>query len=264
MKRLLFLVFAKVIFFSSASATIIILNGLSHKFKVQNGEIYKGVIEVSNTENTPQAVKLYQTDYTFSSNGSADYGTPGLLKRSNAKWIEMGENMFTLGPLEKRVINFQITVPTDDSLYGTFWSVIMVEGLQPPDTTKQTGQFNIKTVTRYGIQIITNKGTEGKRELIFNSNKIEKKEGKRLIVADIGNTGDYMLETLLVCELYDNAGQTTKVTTTFRKKLYPNTSALFEIDISTMPKGKYNALLLADCEDDEAFGMQTQFEIKDE
>ncbi|MFM9945399.1 MAG: hypothetical protein ACKVQB_09235 [Bacteroidia bacterium] len=264
MKRLLLLITVKLVLSSSAFATIIILNGLSHKFKIQGGELYKGVIEVSNTESVAQTVKLYQTDYTFSSNGSADYGAPGLLKRSNAKWIELGENMFTLGPLEKRVINFQILVPKNDSLNGSYWSVIMVEGLQPPDTTKPTGQFNIKTVTRYGVQIITTAGTDGKRELIFNSNNVVKKEEKRLLVVDIENTGEFMFETLLVCELYDEAGKTTKLTTAYRKKLYPNTSALFEIDITSMPIGKYNALLLADCEDDEAFGMQAQVEIKDE
>ncbi len=264
MKRILYLAIINLLFSCSSFATIIILNGLSHKFKVQNGELYKGVIEISNTEKIAQSVKLYQTDYTFSSNGSADYGAPGLQKRSNAKWIEIGENMFTLGPLEKRVVNFQILVPNNDSLFGSYWSVIMVEGIDPPDTTKKTGQFNIKTVTRYGVQIITNMGTDGKRELIFNSTKVEKKNGKRFLIADIENTGEVMFETLLVCELYDDAGQTTKLTTTYRKKLYPNTSALFEIDITTMPLGKYNALLLADCEDDEAFGMQTQVEVKDE
>ncbi len=264
MHRLFLLLVFKVLFATTSFSAIIILNGLSHKFKVQGGVVYKGVIEVSNTDLTAQAVKLYQTDYTFKSDGSSDYGLPGSLKRSNASWIELGENMFTLVGKEKRVINFQITVPNNDSLFGTYWSVIMVEGLTPPDTTKQKGQFNIKTVTRYGIQVITDIGSEGKRELVFNATKIQNKDSKRLLMADIGNIGDFMLETLFVCELYDAEGKTTKLANTYRKKLYPNTSAMLEIDITSMPIGTYNALLLADCEDDEAFGIQMQLEVKDE
>ena len=263
-RRLLLILLIKGIFSSSAFAAIIILNGLSHKFKIEGGEIYKGVIEISNTENVSQTVKLYQTDYTFSSNGNTEYGTPGTTKRSNALWLEIGESFFTLGPLEKRIINFQLLVPKMDTLSGTYWSVIMVEGVAPPDTTAPTGQFTINTVTRYGIQIIATAGNEGKRELKFNDTKIEYKENKKLLIADIANTGDFMFETLLICELYDAAGQKLKLKTAYRKKLYPNTSALFEIDLTGIPNGKYNTLLLADCEDDEAFGIQTQLEIKDE
>jgi hypothetical protein len=264
MKKIFTLILFVFTFSISSFSAIIILNGLSHKFKVQNGEVHKGTIEVSNTGSTDQAVKLYQTDYTFSSDGSSNYGVPGLLPRSNAKWVEVGENMFTLKPKEKRVVNFQITVPSGDSLSGTYWSVIMLEGLLPPDTTKQMGQFNIRTVTRYAVQIITTTGIEGIRELIIENTKVEKKGDKRLIVTEIKNTGDYMFETLLICELFDEAGISKKIESPYRKKLYPNTSALFELDVTSFPAGKYNALILADCEDDEAFGLNTQFEFKDE
>jgi len=244
-------------------SAIVILNGLSHKYTIQSGELYKGIIEISNTSPTPQGVKLYQTDYTFSSNGTIDYGKPGSLKRSNALWIELGETFFVLGALEKRVVNFQILVPKDDTLLGTFWSVIMVEGLAPPDTVKPKGQVMVNTVTRYGIQIITTTGGNGKRELIFNESKLEKREDKRFLVIDAKNTGDFLLEPLMICELFDSASNKIKVMAKNRKKLFPNTSTLFDIDISEIKAGTYNALILADCDDDDAFGIQVSLKLNE-
>ncbi len=70
------------------SFSIIAVNGsLGRQYEVAPGKSYEGTIELMNPDAAPQEVRVYQTDYSFSSDGTVAYGEPGRLPRSNARWI---------------------------------------------------------------------------------------------------------------------------------------------------------------------------------
>ena len=71
----------------SVRPQISVIGELSQDKEARTGEKYEGMILVKNDSNTPQEVKVYQTDYLFFSNGVNNYGEPGSHPRSNAPWV---------------------------------------------------------------------------------------------------------------------------------------------------------------------------------
>ena len=248
---------------TKAIAGILIENGLSHHLQVTAGSNYKGTVELRNTSDNTETIKLYLTDYTFSSDGSTDYPTPGTLARSNAAWITYNPNYLVLGPKEKATVQFEINVPAGDTRFGTYWSVLMVESIVPPDTTP-TKAMKVTTNIRYGVQMITTFGASGKTELQFASTQLVREKAKRFFTATLKNTGDRFVETLLTLQLVDKDGKIRDFKGEMKKRFFPSTSAILDVDISEVPPGTFSAVVVADCGDDNLFGLQLPLEIKNE
>src|SRR5438477_9162036 len=68
-------------------AQIAVLSSTVEEHEAAKGETYTGRIVIANPTNTPQPVRIYQTDYTFDAAGVTVYGDPGAMARSNAKWV---------------------------------------------------------------------------------------------------------------------------------------------------------------------------------
>ena len=86
------------------------------------GDAYRGVIVVRNTGKQAVDVKVYQTDYAFNAAGQNFYGAPGKLPRSNALWLKLDQEQITLAGGERGKFEYQVQVPDDIRLAGTYWS----------------------------------------------------------------------------------------------------------------------------------------------
>lgn len=170
-------------------ANIIVLNGLTHENQALSGETYRGFIQVQNASDKSKSVRVYQRDYWFSYTGESRHDPAGTMERSNAKWISFNPELLNLGPNEAVNINFEVHVP-GESLSGTFWSVIMVEGVVPPDTTGHTSGVTINTAIRYAVQIVTNIGETGTRDIQFLGMELGKQEETSLLYVALENTGE--------------------------------------------------------------------------
>ena len=244
-----------------SEANIVIVNGLTHLHDVVPGETYRGTIEVQNTKSAEQMVKVYQRDYLFQHTGESFYPPPNEHARSNADWIDLSPTFFTLQPKEKTKISYEIKVPKADSLRGSYWSVIMVEGVKPLDDTSIKRGVNIQTQIRYAIQIATTVGKNGTRELLFLDAQTMEENGQRLLAIDIENTGEFLFKPDVSAEFFDEFGNSTGTFFTDPRKIYPLTSTRFLLDISEVPAGQYKALLLADGGDEDVFGINLELEI---
>ena len=110
---------------------VAVLNGLAHEFNVTPGNTYQGRIELQNASDNAQVVMLYQTDMSTLFTGETFYTDSLENNRSNKKWIKLSNLDATIESEEKRSIEFEVIVPKSDSLFGTYWSVIMVEPRDP-------------------------------------------------------------------------------------------------------------------------------------
>ena len=141
----------------------------------------------------------------------------------------------------------------------------MVEGLSKaqPDTNK-TG-YQINTVVRYAIQIATTIGSTGDSELEFVAINIEKESNTtRTLLISTENKGDRLLKAEVSVEIFDTNGVSVGVFEARRKRIYPGTSVTYRVSIPVLPAGKYNALLLADCFEEDTFGVNLVLNFKDE
>jgi hypothetical protein len=245
-----------------AEAGVSIVGELTREKSSKIGEAYSGIIFVRNTSETPQGVKIYQTDYLFFQDGNNIYGEPGKDPRSNAKWITFTPNFLTIPPKEKAEIQYTIKIPEDKTLMGTYWSMFMVEGVAnsplesevvPP--TKDEIKASVKTLLRYGIQMITNIGDTGVRKLKFMEIKVMTEKDKVDLQIGIENIGERGSRPSLYTELYDDKGNYIGKFSGGQLRIYPGTSAKFSVDMSQVPKGKYKAMIIVDCGGDDLFGM---------
>jgi len=133
-------------------AGVSVTSGLTYEKEAQVGETYQGVIQLMNTGKEPQEVKIYQTDYLFYSDGSNIYG-----ESSNADWITFSPHRLTIAPKGTSQVNYTLEVPDDKTLTGTYWSMIMIEGISSssPEAARQEKDkitFGVSQVIRYGAQ----------------------------------------------------------------------------------------------------------------
>jgi hypothetical protein len=263
-KRILITGIVLLCFFPNITkANILVMNGLTHEHQTVQGEVKTGSIELKNVAEESQSVQLYQRDYWYSHEGENRHDQPGTLERSNAGWITINPTFITLEPGGTATVEYEITVPSIDSLTGTYWSVIMVEGLQPPDTSAAEG-IKINTVIRYAVQMITHISTSGTVNLSFLRFNLSRQENRTELSVAMENIGQRLVKPEVSVEIFDADGSSLGVTAAESRRLYPGTSANFFLDLSHLKSGSYTGILIADCGDDYVFGSNLTLDIKDD
>lgn len=238
-------------------ASVEVIGSLKQVYTSNPGELIKGQILIQNNDATDQEVKIYQTDYLFNYQDNTYYNDLGSNPRSNAGWIEYSPKTVVLKSKEARNIDYEITVPKKDSINGTYWSIIMVEGVTPIDPN-QKGDLSIRTVTRYAVQIINEMSNRGKGSLKFSEPTLLKTDDKKLFLAvDLTNDGEHYIAPEINIELYDESGALVKTISAPKRGIYPTTSVRFKLDLEGLPSKKtYTAMIVAAGSDNDVFGLE--------
>ncbi|TDB59536.1 hypothetical protein [Arundinibacter roseus] len=262
-KRILFLFFLAVPVLS-AKAGIFVLNGLTHLYKVENGQVLKGKVQIQNTADHPQDVKIYLQDLSYFADGRTLYIDPQTNEKSNAGWVKLNTNLITLKGKEKLDIFYEITVPQNVTDIGTYWSVLIIEPTQIIESAKQTG-VTITNTMRYAIQLITNVQPEkAKTDLNFERVDIEINGTNREVKLAVANKGTLYTRPVAGIEIFDRiTGSKVGSFQSGPMGLLPSTSKMFTIDISAVNPGNYSAVLLLSDQNDNAFAMNIDLELKE-
>ena len=94
-------------------ADVLIQGPLTHEKQALPGETFEASIDIQNNQDTPQDVKVYQTDYLFYADGRILYGDPGKIPRSNAHWISFSPKRLTIPPHDTVSVSYtHLTLPT--------------------------------------------------------------------------------------------------------------------------------------------------------
>ena len=249
-----------------AVSQVSVIGDLSNDKEAKPGERYDGLITVKNDSDEPQEVKVYQTDYSFACDGTNNYADPGTLTRSNAKWVSFSPSFFTVPPRGTATVNYTIQVPTDSTakkLVGSYWSILMVEGIakgsaeSAAQKDNKKPQMGIRQTIRYGIQVATHIAQTGTKKIDFLDAKlVTKDDGKKFLQVDIGNSGDVWVRPTMYVELFDDKGASKGKFPGVAYRLYPGTSVRQMIDLSTIQKGSYKALVVVDGGGEDAYGAE--------
>lgn len=246
----------------AANASIVVLNGLTHENQVQPGESYRGTIQIQNTGTREKNVRVYIRDYWYSFSGESRHDEAGTMARSNANWISYNPELLILDSAEMATIDFEVKIPNNDSLRGTYWSVIMVEGITEPDTSDFSQGVRVNTAIRYAIQIISNVGNNGKNDLLFLGMELVKQADENVLNVAVENTGEFILRPEMSLELFDDNGNTSGLIKAERRRALPGTSVLVSLSLKGIIPGKYNGVLVADCGEDRLYGTNLSLEIE--
>jgi len=249
---------------AAARAQIAVLSSTVEEKTAVPGEHYTGSIVVANPSAEPQVARFYQTDYRFASDGTAHYDDPGSSPRSNASWVTTQATRIVVPAKSQVIVPYSVAVPMGDSLRGTYWSLIMVEGAtaEPPAPVAGTGKpaLAVGAVMRYAIQIATHIQNSGTRTVQFTSPSAARTPaGGAVLDVDMTDTGERGFRPTLWVEVYDAQGTLRAKAKQVRGLLYPGTSLHQHFDLGKLPNGTYKAVIFADTGEDTV--VATQFTI---
>lgn len=226
------------------------------------GSTYRGTLIVRNTGATVAEVKIYQNDYAFSADGRNSFTGPGTLPRSNSPWLHLASEQIAIEPGGRRSVDYEIRVPDDSRLVGTYWSAVMLEQIAGVEQGAQKREkVQLQQVVRYAIQLITEIGETGRSEIAFSNAHLSNAAGKRELSVDLENKGERWLQAQVWLELHDADGHLAGKFAGQKLRTFPATSVRNRIDLSTVKPGKYLALLVADAGRNDLFGTQIDLDI---
>lgn len=258
------LLFGTVLLFGATSelpAQVAVIGSATHERQAVPGETYEGTIVVENTTAVPQVARVYQTDYRFFADGRTMFDAPGSTGRSSAPWLTVAPGAVTLPAGATVRLHYRVAVPhqATDSLHGTYWSVIMVEGAGQAGQDGATRQpaVALGTTVRHAVQVVTHIGGTGAPRVGFTAPTVttEADSGRSLQV-DLSNDGDRAHRLEVVLELFTENGAPVGTVRSTRGLLYPGTSLRQRFALDSLPAGTYRALVVADAGADAVFGAQ--------
>jgi hypothetical protein len=267
MARIVLLLFLAIgLCFAAAFSQVSVIGDLSNDKDAKPGERYDGSIMVKNDSEEPAEVKVYQTDYLFACDGTNNYADPGTTARSNAKWVTFNPSFFTVPPRSTATVNYTVQVPLDAAekkLVGSYWSMLMIEGIAKGSAESaiqkdnKKPQMGIRQTIRYGVQVATHIAQTGTKKIDFLDAKlVTKDDGKKLLQVDIGNSGEVWVRPTMYVELFDDKGVSKGKFPGVAYRLYPGTSVRQMIDLSSVAKGLYKALVVIDAGGEDAYGAE--------
>lgn len=261
------LIFLSVVFFSlcftdTALGQITIPEMMTHEKSVVPGQVIKGTIPILNKEDRVAKVKISQGDYLYYANGSNDFADAGTTARSNARWVSLYSTYLEIPPHATENFNYTIAVPNDSSLTGTYWSLIFIEPIEEKQQmSDENNEVGVQTIIRYGFQVITNIGQEGKYDIKILDKKISASADKKTFTVDVENIGTRRISPKVYLELFDKAGQGKGKFYANQAGCYPSCSVRYEIDLTQLPSGSYPAILVLDQGENAVFGAQYTLDI---
>jgi len=242
---------------------ITVIGSLTHEKVCHPGQTYEGQIIILNSGDQEEEVRLYQTDYRFFCDGTTNYDAPGQSPRSNSEWLEFSPSRFRIPPNEQTTVRYRITVPESQALIGTYWSVLMVEPVPAAIPASMTGKsVGIATLMRYGVQMISHIGYTGNRQIQFINTQLVRQDSLRLLQVDIENIGTKLARPLVWVELFSSDGISMGAVEGAAFRVYPGTSVRHHIELPAIEAGEYKALIVADCGDDDLFGINYSIKIR--
>lgn len=251
---------------AAARGQVHVVGSLRRHMELAQGDERQGEVLVHNPGTRPETVRAYLTGYRATAEGRTFYGDPVAAYRSSASWIHLAPREQEIAPGATASFHYVIRVPRNPELAGSYWSMLMVEPvdpgtLDPPKAETDRTRLGIRTVTRTGIHMATHIGDSGSRDLKFIDRKLVHAGGSPVLQLDIENTGERYLRLALWAELFDGRGLSAGRFEGGGRGLYPADSARVPIKLSGMPPGAYQVLVVADNGDDAVFGARYDLEI---
>lgn len=249
-----------------ADGSLSVINSMTHSHELVPGEAFEGRILIRNTGAEARSARVYQRDYAFFAGVGTRYEAPGTNLRSNASWLAVSPPEIEIPSGEVAAVYYQGRVPVGEGLEGTYWSMIMVEPMAPVAETRAGADnelaLSVRTVMRYGVQAIVHIGDTGVRQLQLLERRLVREGDRVFLEIDVENTGNRLLSPVVSARVFSNDGTSYQPAQSPRLGVFPGCSVRHRLDLSDIPDGTYQALVILDNGDDHVFGARYDLEIR--
>jgi len=214
----------------SLQAKIIIMSNLVQEFDAKPGDLIKGVIKIRNEGPGITEVELLVEDLLYNYEGQFFYENTH--PRSIKSFLTVPK-FITLEPGQVGTVPFEIQVPDDESMKGTYWGIITIQE-EPEKVRAESRGFNL--VVQYSLQVILNFGG-GKAEIEWIRAQV--KDG--VVMLDVENTGTLIVQPMAWMEV-EGGGRFKGG----KRRLYPGCSLRFNIPADEVPTGHHGVTAYMD------------------
>src|SRR5690606_11338141 len=172
-------------------------------------------------------------------------------------------NLVNLKQQEKTEIFYEIRVPDSISLPGSYWSTLIVETVEELLPNQSSTGFQITSIVRYAIQIITDYSTQNlKPDLLFKHIEVQQETTNKLVKIALENTGVVYCKPSSSMEFYDKkSGNKIAQHASQAMGILPGTSKYYPIEIGDIPNGEYKVIIYATDQDHNTFALEADLEI---
>ena len=241
-----YLIIALSLFVNLTYSSVVVTNGLTHIYSGMSGTQIQGEVILLNNSDIEQTVSFSLHEAIFSCTGDRTFSTTQSHLKSSLKWFDGSLMDKVLNPREQYTYKFIINIPKDQALRGTFWNMLMVDIEKPIKKEKLAQNIGLNTKMRYAIALITNVNSLDEVSLDFQKVDIDKTTGNKNLTIKIANQHSFIEGVKLSLEVYDSEGKNIFQKTTIRGLVFPGFCKDYIIDISDLPTGNYECLLVAD------------------
>tara|TARA_R110002050_G_scaffold116847_2_gene233395 strand:+ start:43159 stop:43950 length:792 start_codon:yes stop_codon:yes gene_type:complete len=232
----------------NAQSSVVVLNGLTHVYKGISGDVIIGEVILVNNSNIEQRVTFDLNDAIFSCSSNRFFTNETTHSQSSKDWFRAELMNKTLMPKEKYIYKYTITIPNDQNIKGSFWSMLMVNIEKPIKEEALNNNVGLDTKIRYAVALLTNVNSYDEVNLDFKNIDFneDSNSAKKELNVKIFNESLFIEGVRLTLEVYNNEGIKIYESITDRNMAFPGFCKDYQLDISDLPQGEYECVLIAD------------------
>ncbi len=240
------------------------------------GDVITGSVEVTSSKDEVIGITVSSGDWLREPDVHGNYQwvtDQGRETRSLLKWLSYSPDVADLPAKGNVSINYQIHIPNDQTLTGSYWGVLFVSSLPTQEELQAQTQnpaekpvIGINIVFRYCTLITVTISGSGPPQARFTKITIEDSEAGPQTVAEIQNSSATLVKPLLWLQVRDTAGSTVYNGEKLEYTLLPESKRSIKISLTDKPMqaGQYLLLLVADYGAPKMIGAQAKLSISPE
>jgi len=234
------------------------------------GGTYNSSILIQNFDQETAYCKVYLGDWIQTEEGS-QYLDAGTVEHSLSKWTRISHDKIAILSGESKRVYYEIKLPEDPELYGTYWGIVFIEEeARPAAVPLEEGNLpglGINVVVRHGLKIYATISDTGKKKAEFVAAKTVKLENGGLeFNATFENQGNTHLRPKVWLELRDRSGKTVHKLQHQQQTVLPGIKREYKFALSELQiePGIYTALIIADYDVPMLIAAQAEIEVTEE
>jgi hypothetical protein len=226
---------------------------------LSKGEHYSGVVNVVNMASEPITVKLSPWDMVREAGETDNYpytSLEGMEPRSLLPYVTYVHDMVTVPPGKTAAIPFDVDIPEDPSLNGSYWFVMMTEQVTEDEVIfpeeeeePEAPVIGVQHKLRFALVfMVTIKDSEHVLKAKFSGIKIVKESGIPRVTATLSNQGNVYIKPEPWLEIRDSTGALTHTEDGNRRTVLPESGLDFNFFLkdTLFNPGEYLLLVIAD------------------
>lgn len=240
------------------------------EFTVKPGDVVSGELRVSSTADKPVVLRVYLADSVRTPEALDGYAYSDALgqdARSLAAWTKFTPEQITLQPGESQQVSFEIRVPADAALKGSYFTTLFVSNAEAAEKVLAQAPaggvgMGINMLFRFATFLaVTIEGTEAP-EMSFTKIDVVQDGPWFNVTAALKNSGNTVAHPSSWLELRDESGKAVYTSERNPRFVLPESSRLIRFEVrQPVPAGAYLLMVVADYGAPKLIGAQGRMTI---